>query len=245
VIDFEAKGVSEMEASALTDRLRDELFKTGQYKVMERAMMEEILNEQGFQISGCTSDECVIEIGKLIGAEQIIGGSISKVGNVFSVSSRMISVETGEVLRVANYDFTGDIGTLLTQGIRDVAIQLASGKIPEWSGIKSKKVSSNYKYIASIGAVASGGIGLYIYIQSQNYYKQHQNSTTKSDMESYKDLTKKYLNYSQYCAIAAGGFMLYYVVNKVNEKKLIDKKVNIEFSGDNQSLCNVKFIINF
>ena len=129
VIDFEAKGVSKMEASALTDRLRDELFKTGQYKVVERAMMEEILNEQGFQLSGCTSDECVIEIGKLIGVEQIVGGSISKIGSVYSISSRMISVETSEVIQVANYDFTGDIGTLLTQGMKNAAIQLATGNV--------------------------------------------------------------------------------------------------------------------
>ncbi|MBU4444714.1 PEGA domain-containing protein, partial [bacterium] len=149
VIDFEAKGVSEIEVSALTDRLRDELFKTGQYKVMERAMMEEILKEQGFQLSGCTSDECVIEIGKLIGVEQIIGGSISKVGNVFSVSSRMISVETSEVSRVANYDFTGDIGTLLTQGMKNAAIQLATGKAIESEQVIKIGEGTGILYITS------------------------------------------------------------------------------------------------
>jgi len=45
VMDFIAKGVSDTEASALTDRLRTELVQTGQYKVVEREMMTAILAE--------------------------------------------------------------------------------------------------------------------------------------------------------------------------------------------------------
>ena len=80
VIDFEGKGVTNVEASALTDRLRTELFNIGGYKVVERGMMEEILGELGYQQTGCTSDECIVEVGKHLGVEQMVGGSISKVG---------------------------------------------------------------------------------------------------------------------------------------------------------------------
>lgn len=155
VVDFESKGVSETEVSALTDRLRDELFKTGKYKVLERAMMEEILKEQGFQLSGCTSDECVIEIGKLVGVEQIIGGSISKIGSVYSVSSRIISVETGEILQVANYDFAGNISGLLTQGMRNAAIQLSSGEIINRKIVKNQLDNTGILYITSEPSGAS------------------------------------------------------------------------------------------
>ena len=43
IIDFEGKEISQSEASALTDRLRNELINNGHYKVVERDMMEEIL----------------------------------------------------------------------------------------------------------------------------------------------------------------------------------------------------------
>ena len=43
VMNFEARGVSVAEADALTDRLRNELFLTKEYKVVERGMMEDIL----------------------------------------------------------------------------------------------------------------------------------------------------------------------------------------------------------
>jgi len=35
-------------------------------------MMEQILVEQGFQQSGCTTNECMVEVGKLIGVENIV-----------------------------------------------------------------------------------------------------------------------------------------------------------------------------
>lgn len=70
VIDFEGKGISQTEASALTDRLRGELFKIG-FQVMERGLMEEILTEQGFQQTGFTSEK-VDELHKTIDRENAI-----------------------------------------------------------------------------------------------------------------------------------------------------------------------------
>ncbi len=124
VIDFDANGVSVSEARALTDRLRTELFNTGKFTVVERGMMEEVLEEQGFQQSGCTSNECIVEVGMLVGVEQMVGGSINKVGNVFSVSARMISIETGKMLISATIDHKGDIGDVLTIGMRNISLQL-------------------------------------------------------------------------------------------------------------------------
>ncbi|MCH8025111.1 MAG: hypothetical protein IIB43_10455, partial [Candidatus Marinimicrobia bacterium] len=46
ILDFEANGISQTEAIALTDRLRNELFRLGQFEVVERGLMEEILLEQ-------------------------------------------------------------------------------------------------------------------------------------------------------------------------------------------------------
>ena len=124
VVDFNGNNISDGEVNALTDRLRAELFKTKHFKVIEREMMQEVLKEQGFQQSGCTTDKCMVRIGRLVGVEKIIGGSISKVGNVYSVSSRIVNVETGEVEKSEIYDHMGDIGQLLTNGMKQVAIGL-------------------------------------------------------------------------------------------------------------------------
>ncbi len=124
VVDFNGNNISDGEVRALTDRLRTELFNTKYFKVIEREMMQEVIKEQGFQQTGCTTDECMVQIGRLIGVQKIIGGSISKVGNIYSVSSRIVNVETGEIEKTEVYDHTGNIGQLLTEGMRMVAIGL-------------------------------------------------------------------------------------------------------------------------
>ncbi len=124
VLDLEEKGLTELEASILTDRLRHELFQTGRYRVIERDMMGEIIDEQGFQLSECTSTECMVEIGRILGVDQMVGGSVSKFGSMYSISVRLISVETGEILGTATYDHEGRIEDLLKYGMRVVSNKL-------------------------------------------------------------------------------------------------------------------------
>ena len=102
VLEFEGKGISQVEASALTDRLNNEIYKLGKYTLVERNQIEEILQEQGFQQSGCTSAECVVEVGRLLGAEKMVVGSISRVGDVFSVSARIVDMQSGEIEKFVN-----------------------------------------------------------------------------------------------------------------------------------------------
>ena len=99
--------------------------------------MEEILTEQGFQQTGCTSDECVVEVGKIVGVQQMVGGSISKVGNVFSVSARIVNVETGVILQMATYDYEGKIGELLKVGMQKVASMLVEGEMEYAETVKA------------------------------------------------------------------------------------------------------------
>ncbi len=45
VMDFQANGITTTENKALSDRLRNELVKIGNYQVIERALMDDILTE--------------------------------------------------------------------------------------------------------------------------------------------------------------------------------------------------------
>ena len=128
ILDFEGRNISQGEALTLTDRFRNEIIKTNKYIVVERGAMEEILEEQGFQQTGCTSNECVVEVGQLLGVQQMISGSIGKVGDIFTVSVRIIDIRTGEIINVIDYDHSGDLGKLLTVGMRMTAQRLVGIK---------------------------------------------------------------------------------------------------------------------
>ena len=142
VLEFEGKGVSQSEASILTDRFRDELFNTGSYNVLERAMMDDILKEQGFQQTGCATSECAVEVGNMLGVQQMVGGSIGKVGNIYTVSARIIDVETGKVLKSANYDHKGDIGQLLIKGMKYLAYDLTGKGLQNDTEVVAKEVKA-------------------------------------------------------------------------------------------------------
>ncbi|MFC1620165.1 CsgG/HfaB family protein [Candidatus Neomarinimicrobiota bacterium] len=94
VVELEAYGISETEVQALTNRLRVELFQTSRFAVVERDQMRAIMEEQDFQQTGCTTNECLVEVGQLLNVQQIFAGSISKVGEVFSIEVRVIDVLT-------------------------------------------------------------------------------------------------------------------------------------------------------
>ncbi|MCK5331670.1 MAG: hypothetical protein KAK01_09690 [Candidatus Marinimicrobia bacterium] len=69
VLTLEGKGITPQEAEILTERLRSALVQDGRYQVVERTQMETILAEQGFQQSGCMSNECFIQAGLILGVQ--------------------------------------------------------------------------------------------------------------------------------------------------------------------------------
>jgi len=126
VLDFEGIGVSKDEAKALSNRFGSEFMdlSKGRYTLVERQQMGEILEEQGLQQSGCVSSECAVEVGAALGAKFIVTGSVSKVGTIFSVNARLLNVETSQILKSISHDQMGNIGILLTQGMREAAAKL-------------------------------------------------------------------------------------------------------------------------
>ena len=126
VLDFEGIGISKDEARALSNRFGTEFMdlSKGRYTLVERQQMGEILEEQGLQQSGCVSSECAVEVGAALGAKFIVTGSISKVGTIFSVNARLLDVESSQILKSISHDQMGNIGVLLTSGMREAAAKL-------------------------------------------------------------------------------------------------------------------------
>ncbi len=126
ILDFNGIGVSAQETQVLTNRVVTHFVQLGRHQVIERGEMEQILQEQDFQLTGCTTNECAVEIGQLIGAQQILAGSFGKLGTVYTIDMKIIDVETGRVLRTTSYDSEGSINLLLTEGLA-VAVRRIAG----------------------------------------------------------------------------------------------------------------------
>ncbi len=130
ILDLKGRGISALEAASLTDRLRSELVNTGKVNIVERGQMEAILAEQNFQLLGCTSDECAVEVGQLLGVNKMVAGSVGKVGSTYSIDIRIINVETGKIIRSVTRDYTGKIDNLLAE-MKAIAQDIVSPGAPK------------------------------------------------------------------------------------------------------------------
>jgi TolB-like protein len=125
VSDLAGQGIDASNAAVITDRLRSELFNTGTITVLERSQMQDILKEQGFQQAGCTTDQCAVETGQMLGVKYMVVGSIGLVGHTYTIASRLIDVSTGKMVATANVDCRCEIDDVLSRSTVEIARKLA------------------------------------------------------------------------------------------------------------------------
>ena len=140
VIDLDANGVGETDVKAITERFRTYLGRTGIFAVIERNQMDQIMTEMGFQASGaCNTDECVVQVGQVLGASKMVAGSVSKVGNLYSLQIRMIDIATSRIEHPLFEDVNG-IEVVLTDATEKLANDLAA-LVRQQMGIPFEPVS--------------------------------------------------------------------------------------------------------
>jgi hypothetical protein len=107
-------------------RLEAAIVGNGKLVVVDRANLDKVRAEQGFQLSGEVDDESAKSIGKLLGAGAIVTGSLTDLGDVYSLTLKAINIETATVAvsYLADLAKTTRIETLLAT--RDGAITSTS-----------------------------------------------------------------------------------------------------------------------
>ena len=124
VLDLLAKGVDSVDASVLSEKMRGEFINSKKFQVIERGAVDEVLREQGFQQSGCMSNECVAEAGQLLGVKYMVAGSIGKIEQTYLLSVRLINATNGKIEASAQKDITGSLVQMLKTGVPEVVAQI-------------------------------------------------------------------------------------------------------------------------
>lgn len=129
VLPFEAGSMQPTEVRIIEDALATEILSSGKARVMERAQMDKILGEQGFQNSGtCDQNECAVKMGQLLGIDKIVVGSMGKLGETWVLSSRLVDVASGEVIASSTRKKEGAIDDIISTTVPDLRQDLFGGK---------------------------------------------------------------------------------------------------------------------
>lgn len=107
----------------MSDMVITELVKTGQYTVLERQELDELLREQDLGASGIVTPESAAEIGKVLGVELAVMGAVTEFGYnksdtdvrvdrtrvglgmqsaAVGMDVRMVNTSTGEIIAAEN-----------------------------------------------------------------------------------------------------------------------------------------------
>ena len=114
--------------------LANELGKLGNVSIVERGQMSELLGEQKLQMTGVIDSSTAKEIGKILGADAVVTGSVSDYvnwtavllpGSTVSFSMRIIEVQTGKVITSGSITKSDDF-SIAFQNAQNLAQQLIS-----------------------------------------------------------------------------------------------------------------------
>lgn len=173
VLNLESRDISENEAATLSDQLRGHLVNLNAFIVLDRSTMEALLQEQGFQQTGCTRTECAVQVGRVLNVQKIVAGSIGKIGKTYAINISMINVESSRIEKSFNRNYEGKVEGLL-EILRDIAQEIAGRKLYKltlYSSPKGAEVILNNKYLGKtpLARQVLAGSTLKIWVKAMGY----------------------------------------------------------------------------
>lgn len=84
---------------AIREIISSTIVNAGDYDIVERSLLEKVMEEQSFSNSGAVDDNDATEIGKLAGANKVVLSVVTLTGGRNMLSVKMIDVKTASVER--------------------------------------------------------------------------------------------------------------------------------------------------
>ncbi|HXI24347.1 MAG TPA: FlgO family outer membrane protein [Pyrinomonadaceae bacterium] len=92
----------------LSEELITRLYLTKKFKVIERQQLNKIIAEQKLSLTGVVDPASAQKLGRVLGVDSIVFGSVSDLVKTLRINARLISTETGEVFAAASIEIVKD-----------------------------------------------------------------------------------------------------------------------------------------
>ena len=134
ILDFEGEGLSKNILRASYKKLEAKLFETRRFTITAKDIRDDILKEAEFQYSGQCADDCLVELGKQLGADYLVGGEIIDLIDSYQLNISITDIEEGTLFSTVE-TMTGHSTTDILNGIEELALEMtrriASGSAPQ------------------------------------------------------------------------------------------------------------------
>lgn len=139
----------------IADMLVGQLVRNGNYSVVERKQLDRVLQEQNFQQSGRADASTAAQLGRLLGVDAIIIGSITQFGR----DDKKVGIGGG--VRVGGIGI-GGVGRRSAKAVVQIDARIVDIRTAEILGVatgfgESKRSGTTLIGGASVGGVAAGG----------------------------------------------------------------------------------------
>lgn len=106
---FTSTSIPESGLEILSELVKQEIFKTAEFILVDRELKDVLIDEQEFQLSDLANSGKAVELGEMLGASQIMTGKIGMLGKLYIITLVIIDVETGEVVSSHDHDYVGNL----------------------------------------------------------------------------------------------------------------------------------------
>ena len=112
-MDFSTQGYSlqEGEGAILTAGLTDYLLQNGRIELVERALLDKLMEELKLSTTSLVDRRTALALGKLVAARMMLSGKIVYAGPQTQVSMRLIETETGRITAAVSETFPSAVTT--------------------------------------------------------------------------------------------------------------------------------------
>lgn len=107
VLQFQTSGVEEALGSTTVMFIENALVNSSLFTVVERGQIEQAIHELSMQSTDYYDTSQAAEIGRFVGADQVIMGRLHQVDELYNLNVKMIRVETGVIEKSTVVDFHG------------------------------------------------------------------------------------------------------------------------------------------
>lgn len=222
--------------------------------IIERGQIDQIMNELKLSMLGLTEGSNAEKVGKLLGAEAMIVGSVSEVGDKFAIAARHVDVETGRVAfaREVQVPQAGTIALsseyIVTKSRGDALFR--SVLVPGWGQIYNNQDAKGYVFTGvTLGLV---GAGVFQRMQSNKTHDEYMKATSKEDATKLYDEMSNQYDQSNLLFMIAGGVWVVNVVDafisgtsssevRITDTAAVKPVVGQRADGTNVAALEMKF----